>query len=797
MRNFLFLLTFIIVFSSLYAQVPSDLSKVTSSQISDAQLKEILNQAKSKGMSEGEMVSDLKKRGLPDSEIQQLITRSESMLPNGSSEEFKIKNEEKDGNKSLLIQVNPEAKSISRIFGADLFSSASNLFLPNLKIPTPINYVIGPDDELQLDIFGNNISSQKVKVSVDGYVNIKYLGPFNVSGKTIEDATQVLRSRLSKFYPALKTGGTKIQLTLSSIRSISVTIVGAVRQPGSLTLPSVSRLFNALYLSGGPSEKGSFRNIQLIRDNKILGVADLYEFLLKGDQTSNYFLRNNDVINIPITTTQVVIDGQVNRPGIFELNMDETVNNLIDYAGGFKSGSYKGRVVGTRYTKIEKRIIDIPDSLFTSFKMLDGDSIHVESVLDRFDNRVYITGAVYKPGSYSLEEGLDILGLIKKAEGLKEDAFLKRVNIIRLKDNREREYVSLELSSLIDGRVKFQLIKDDSVHVSSILELKEKPTVHVSGMIKNPGVYAFEDSMTLGALILQAGGFLEAALPEMIEVSRRNLNVNLVDKNSNSVKIFNFQLDRNLTKAGAEFMLLPFDQITVKSDPGKRKQKTVLVSGEVLYPGVYTLVGSNEKIGSILERVGGVLPSANIYGVKVLRKIDSSINHNLKLSLKLLNSSNLNDTLLNKNPVLESGQISIAVNLSAIQSDKNSKYNFKMNDGDQVVVSENSNTVKVLGHVLSANGVGYHKSNGLKYYITSTGGFSELANRKKVFITYENGVSSRTKHFFGLRIYPKVFPGATIYVPAKKEKSKLDPAQTGVFISGISVITTALILLFR
>ncbi len=499
----------------LLAQIPTDLSKVKSSQITDAQLTQFLQQAQAAGMTEGELLQEFQKRGLPETEIQTIVARIKAITGIELSADVSIDQEEegsfakrkfKDESQKIRMPEKP-----SRVFGSELFSGADPFFVPNLRIATPQTYQIGPDDELQLDIYGNNISNQLLTVNADGNITVKYLGPVNVSGMTIEQAAGVLKSRLMKYYPSLAGGETKLQLSLGAIRSIQVNMVGAVKKPGTITLPSIATLFNALYASGGPLENGSFRNIELVRNSKVIATADLYNFMMKGDLSANLPLRENDVIRVPFASEQVAIDGGINRSGIFEMKPGETIQDLLEFAGGFRGNAFKGRLTGTRYADVDRRMLDVSKNSFSSFVLIHGDSLFVDTAVNRFQNRVFVTGAVVKPGGYALEEGLDVKGLLSKAQGLNEDAFLGMANMVRLRDDLSKEYKSIDLRDILSGKQMILLQKEDSLHIMSVLELKERTKVTINGPVKMPGEYPFEDSLSLKGLILQAGGLLENA----------------------------------------------------------------------------------------------------------------------------------------------------------------------------------------------------------------------------------------------------------------------------------------------
>jgi protein involved in polysaccharide export with SLBB domain len=791
----------------LYAQIPSDLSRIKSSQITDAQLMQFVQQAQSSGMSEAELMADFQKKGLPDAELQALAARlkglmgaSQNMEPVGDGAGSKVQSNKRSYKGEFSQFKIPEKPS--RVFGSELFSGVDPLFVPNLKLATPKGYVIGPEDELQLDIYGNNISSQKLMVSPDGLINVKYAGPVNVSGMSIEAAAGVLKSRLTKFYPALSSGATKLQLVLGSIRSIQVTVIGAVKKPGTITLPSIATLFNALYASGGPMDNGSFRNISLLRNNKVIATADLYDFILKGDQSSNLALRDNDVIRIPFAQKQVSLDGELNRKGIFEVKDNESLHEALEFAGGFKSNAFKGRITGTRFTDVEKKIIDVAKDNFKHFNFVHGDSLYVDSVINRFENRVYITGAVFKPGAYSIENGIDVRELIAKAQGIREDAFTGRANMVRLRTDMTKEYKSFNLKNILNGTETIQMKKEDSIHVVSILELRDSTTITVLGPVKKPGDFRYEDSLTLQAVILQAGGFMENATPSRIEIGRRKKDINLGTKGAPTSEVIQVDINKDLGQIGTDIYLQPFDVISVKADPAKVKQVSVKVSGEILYAGTYTLENPEERLSSIVKRAGGLLPYADINGAKLVRKkekLDTAQIKRLAMSaVKSSSDSKYADTATTvaakelSNPTTD-----VALDLAKIMAKPNSDDDVTLQDGDELIIPRFNNTVSVGGEVLKPVTVQYESGRGFGSYLSAAGGFTRNAYKSRAFVVYPNGRSAKSHSFLGIRSYPRVTPGSSIFVPLKPEGNSFDPAKAGILVSAFSAVMTALVLFFR
>jgi protein involved in polysaccharide export with SLBB domain len=791
-----------------YAQIPADLSRIRSSQITDAQLTQFLQQAQAAGMTESELIQEFQKRGLPEGEMQALIARIKTMT--GVELEMNDEADDSKGGTTTKRKFKGETQKFrmpekpSRVFGSELFSGADPLFVPNLKIATPKTYEIGPDDELQLDIYGNNISNQKLNVNPDGNVSVKYLGPVNLSGMTIEQATGVIKARLTKYYPSLQSGQTKIQLSLGSVRSIQVIMVGAVKKPGTITLPSIATLFNALYASGGPLENGSFRNIELVRNSKVIAVADLYSFMTRGDLSANLALRDNDVIRVPFAQTQVSVDGGLNRVGVFEMKSGESISRLLDFAGGFRGNAFKGRITGTRFSDVDRRILDIAKNDFNEFALIHGDSLYVDTVVNRFQNRVFVTGAVVKPGTYALEAGLDIKGLLNKAQGLKEDAFLGMANMVRLRDDLSREYRSIDLRDIINGKQVIGLQKEDSLHVMSVLELKDSSTVSIKGPVKKPGDYRFEDSMSLKGLILQAGGLMENATSFNIEIGRRKRNIEVTTKGAATSEIISVNIGKDLLDKGNEIILHPFDVVSVKIAPDKVKQVTVEVQGEVVYAGSYTLENPEERLSSIVKRAGGLLPYADLSGAKVIRKKviqDTSLIKRYALSntkIAKAENSKIDTANLVDLDQLTSQTTEVALELAKILENPGSEDDLTLQDGDMLIVPRFVNTVAVNGEVLKQVTVQFEAGKGFGNYISAAGGYNRNAYKKRVFVVYPNGRSARTKSFLSFRFYPKVTPGSSIFVPVQPPRdNNFDPAKAGVLVSAFSAILTTMVLLLR
>ena len=783
------------------AQLPADLSKVKSSQISDQQLTQIAQQAKNSGQSEQAVLQELKQRGLPDTEIQALVARISGLMQTKGAEGSTTFESQVSKDRKLTTPTTPseirEKKSTSKVFGAELFQEASPIFAPNLSIATPLNYRVGPGDELLLEVFGTNVFSQKAQVSREGFVNVRYAGLVNVNGITIEEVATLLKSKLSKYLPSLTSGGSRLQVNLGNIRSINVSVVGAVKKPGTLTLPSLATLFNALYATGGPLENGSFRNIELIRGNKKIITADLYDYLMRGDQSSNIFLQDNDLIRVPFTEHQIQVAGLLNREGIYELKPTETFANALQYAGGFKAGAYQGRVTGTRLGKLAKEIIDIPSTQFTAFALQNGDSLYVDALVNKYLNRITIKGSVFKPGVYAWQKGQQLAEVIEKAAGLKEEAFLGRATILRTYENQEKENISVDLKAVLKGGLKFELLNEDQITIYSTYELKDRFAVSISGEVRNPGIFPFADSITLQQLILLAGGFTDRAIPTSIEVARQKKQVDVMQLGASSSELILVSLSTDLTKAGADFYLQPNDIILVKADPSKKPQITVRVSGQVLFPGTYTLESQQDRLSALITRAGGLLPTADKVGIKLIRKTNLADTSELKQIIKKQAKANQDSALTQSQGLNNTQSTEIAVEWDDKGDKNNLQSDIILEAGDEIVVSQLKNTITLTGEVLKPVSVQYLQNKGFKYYISAAGGFSAKAKKGKSFVVYSNGRSKRAGSFLGLfRTYPKILPGSTVVVPAKPARDgRFDPSKAGILVSALTTLATTIAIL--
>ncbi len=807
-----FLLFFTVISLNLLAQVPSDMSNVKASQISNAQLKEFLSRAKSSGLSQAQLEAEFTRRGLPATEMEILRQRisdiengvetPEASMVSGDSTRADDnartngKRQVAKSNNRLLDVVEDINDKKPKIFGAELFANANLSFEPDLRMATPKNYTIGPDDELLLNIYGLNVSQQNLKVSPEGVINVKYAGVITVSGLTVDAVTSILKNRLTRYYPGLSSGETKMQLTLGNIRSIRVVIIGAIKRPGTYSLPSLATLFNALYASGGPADNGSFRNIELIRNDKVIQTADLYDFLVRGNQFSNVRLEDNDVIRVPFATLLITMAGQLNRAGIFELKAGENLDKALEYAGGFKSYAFKGRLTGSRITGYERRIVDVSGDSLAFFKPQNGDEFVVDSVINRYQNRVQITGAVFKPGSYALENDMSIKQLIEKAHGLREDVFNSRAIVVRTLPDLTKQYIAIDLKPIVSGsETGVILTREDSIHIASIFDLRDTANVVISGAVRKPGVFRYEQGLTLKSLILKAEGFADNATGTGIEISRRKKNIDINKPGSDIVEIIRVNDSLDLSSSSVDIPLMPFDIIAIKENPSYQPQISVRVTGEVVSPSIYSLQSREERLSSLIKRAGGLLYTANIAGAKLVRKKKVVTD---TTELKRLFRSLEKDSTKTASTFEAKETTDVAIDLEYILTHPGSADDISLEEGDELIVPRINNTVSVGGEVFKPLDIMFEKGKSMEDYINAAGGATPGASKKRAFVIYANGSAAKIKKPLGIfRSYPKIAPGSSIFVPQKPKRDGFDIGKAGIFISAITALITAAALIKR
>ncbi|AUD07493.1 SLBB domain-containing protein [Spirosoma pollinicola] len=752
-------------------------------QLSDEDVQNFYRKAQASGLSEvqieqaamsqGYTLDDIAKMRKRIAQIRTLTSLPQNNLP---PESFK--------GRSLPSDLSMRADSVApdsmrrdtsrklKVFGASLFENAKLSFEPNLRIATPRNYVVGPDDEISVDVSGASTGAFQLKVSPDGTVKVPDLAPIFVSGLTIEQAEQRIIARLRQGgYQGLgKPGsGTSANVSLTNIRSIRVILVGEVVRPGTYTITSLGTVLNALYLAGGPNpETGSFRKIQIIRGNRVVRTLDLYDFILRADQRNNIRLQDQDVIRVADYETHVELTGQVRRPAIFEVLPGETLKTLLSFAGGFADDAYRASITLRRNTARERRIVTITEEQIAGFVPQRGDKYNVGKILERYENRIQIAGAVMRPGDYSLEPGLEtVKQLISRAEGLRKDAFTNRATIVRERADMDRENLSFDLGKLLRGEITdIPLQSQDSLTVLSIRDLREDFYVTIEGAVNRPDTVKFAANMSVADLIAQAGGFEEGAKPNLIEVARR-IRQDSVGIRTTMLEIHRFAVDRNLqispmeigSGTSPEFRLQPFDIVYVRTSVNYEPQRQVMVYGEIMQPGNYAIANRQERIGDVIKRAGGLKPEAYLAGAQFRRN----------------------------------GQL-IGNDLRNLIADPGVEENLLLQSGDTLYIPRRSEIITIQGAVLNPASISYKSSYSFDDYISEAGGFTDNARKSKAYVNYPNGRKDRTRSFLFFSSRPHVEPGSIITVPFKPiDSNRLSAAERIGILSLLTTVSIALI----
>lgn len=773
----------------------SDLSTLKVDYLSDAEIGKIKTQLQTNHTTIDQVEPMALAKGMSASEFAKLkarlgATSSSKEVANkdnqeGESEELTRK-QEKIVNKKVKDTLN------SLVFGSELFDNPTLNFEPNLKLATPVNYVLGPGDELQVSVYGVQEFNASIPVTTEGKVNIQYVGQIPVSGMTIEAATQKIRGAIARVYSTVRSGQSQVGVSLSRIRTIKITLIGS-KQPGNYSVSSLSTVYNALFLGGGPGKNGSYRNIELLRNNKVYKNIDIYKFLVNGNQSDNVGLKDNDVIRIPAYTQRVTVEGQVKRPGIFEMKAGETFKDLLSFASGFNDLAYTSSVSVLQKTGKEFKVRDIKTAEYASYRPQAGDVFRVSKILNRFENRIKIEGAVFRPDTYSFHEGMRISDLIAQADGLKEDAYTNRATIVRLKSDLTTEAVNVNLAKVMagDADANIPLRKEDIVTVYSILDFREEYKITIDGEIKKPGIYDYQDNLTLNDLLVQAGG-LTGSASKRVEVARMIKSDEVDENNPNRVQLFNLEITSGNNEQIKNFALEPFDVVNIRRMAVYEKPEMVTVSGAVNYTGKYVLAGKKEKIYDIIQRAGGLTSVANLDGVKIKRPIQAKQIEDLEnVNLNLGKKDSIQEKLTKKLKE-ELKYATIPVDWRKIVKDSEDKTNVTLFPGDEIEVSVYNEGVKVTGSVLLTSEIPYNSGKGFGYYLDAVGGTDAKGWKKKAYVIYPNGKAAVSSTFFFIRSYPKVLPGSQIVVPEKPETKKMT---TGEWVSIGSVITSIALLI--
>ncbi len=734
---------------SLQAQ---DLKNLRINQLSDQQMMQIWQQFSSKGISESEAMKMMVQKGLGPNEVGLFKKRlvglqasQKSRFGLSANNKSFIKDTSMFLQDSSWIYEVPFFRTNDQYYGYSFFSNPNASFEPNLNLTTPKNYILGSGDELNISLSGLNETDINAKLNRDGMIRVEYVGLISLTGLTIDQAKQRIFTRMARSYPALSLGKTKLNISLSNLRSIRVTVIGEVERPGAYQVSSLATVFNVLYLTGGPTINGSLRNIQVVRNNKTIATIDLYPFLQKGLLNTDTRLEDQDVLVFTPTLKRVELAGMVKRPMVYELLPNENLAQALAYAGGFSDSAFTDRLKIVQLQGREKLFKDIEQSSFMNYIPMQSDSIYAEKMQPLFENKVTITGAVYRPGEYGYTPQLSLQSLLKKADGLRVDAFLTRAIIKRVGANREKTILSVDLTTL--NTTDLTLSSEDSIHIFAKEDLVDQQYITIDGNVRNPGKILFRKGMQIQDLIALAGGFMNDAAYHRVELSR--IEKNRTDQMSNQmVDLLKLELDASLSNNDAKTLLEPQDYIYVPRLLNYKFIGDVKVRGEVLFPGNFALERRDENIQDIIKRAGGLSPYGSLNDLQVFRN-GTRIGVNLE-----------------RNAARDMGLL--------------------MLPGDSIFVSRNDPYVEISGAVYNPQLIRYASSS-FKSYISAAGGVKNRASLSKAYIQYSNGMNRKTTKFLFLKFYPKVKSGSKIIIPEVPEKQKgLTIAEITAFTSIIS-----------
>jgi len=799
---------------------------VMAQQMSDDQVIQYVKEANKSGKSQKQITTELLRRGVTKeqvSRIQQKYSesntvsnksnempsqlRQRTLVDDGGGQrrttdysEVGMLDETVGGRVDNRADNTATTDNASQIFGHDVFTNRNLTFEPSINLATPVDYRLGPGDEVIIDVWGASENTIRQSISPEGTIQVSGLGPVQLSGMTVKDANAYLQREFSKIYSGISGSEptSQIKLTLGDIRTIQINIMGEVAVPGTYTLSSFSSVFHALYRAGGVNKIGSLRSIKVVRNGKTIADLDVYDYLMKGKMKDDIRLQEGDVIIVNPYESLVRIAGKVKRPMFYEMKPTETVATILNYAGGFTGDAYKKAVRIIRKSGREHQVYNVDEMDYSVFRLDDGDSISVDAVLKRFENRVEIRGAVYRSGLYELSGTVNtVKQLIKKAEGLRGDAFLNRALLDRENEDLSHEVIAVDLGGLLKGTVAdIPLQKNDILYIPSIHDLKEEETISIHGEVANPGTFLFSKNMTIEDLLVQSGGLLEAAATTKVDITRRIKDPKSTSFSSVLGKTYSFDIKDGLVVGGeGDFHLEPFDEVYVRKSPAYRKQQNVVVAGEVLFGGNYALVKKNERLSDLISKAGGITPDAYVKGARLIRKMTEEEQRRQADAVRMARMGEGKDSI-SVEKLNISDTYTVGINLEKAISNPGSDFDLVLREGDVLFIPEYINTVKISGAVMYPNTVLYKRGESLRYYINQAGGYGNLAKKKKAYVVYMNGTVSRLKS----RDKKATEPGCEIIVPSKEEKKRMSTAEIlgmGSTTASIAAMIATMVNLFK
>ena len=780
------------------------------SGMTDSQVLQYVVQQKRIGKSETDIATELLKQGATMAQIQQMRQKyskqlekisigsiADKAISDASSRMRKNNAPSRDETEGRLYESNLDASLYKtadtlnyepvngrkKVFGRDIFNNKSLTFEPQMNIATPQNYVLGPGDQLVVDIYGSTQQTEILTVSPDGEVTVPNLGPVQVSGLTVSAAQSRIRSRLGKFY-----SDSDIKVTVGQTRTIIVNVMGEVNVPGTYTLSAFSTVFNALYMAGGISDLGTLRNVKVIRNGRQISVIDIYEFIINGRLSGNVRLQDNDVIQVGPYECIVDVTGRVKRPMAYEMRKTESLSSLLKYSGGFTGDAYKKSIRVLRKSEELKSVYNVEEFEMSDFKMDDGDSVIVDSIIDRYKNMVEVRGAVFRPGMYHLGEKVNsVRSLVEYSSGLTEEAMTARAVIRRMKPNRTHEVVPVDIEGIMNGTVAdVPLQNEDVLFVPTLIEHQNLRTLTIDGEVICPGIYEYADKMTIEDLILQAGGLTDEASTVKIDISRRLYDPQARQATMDVARTFSLELKPDFAIDHSDnFLLEPYDIVHVRRSPVYQKSINVLVEGEVTFEGVYSMEKKNQRLSDVIQSAGGMVPGANVHGARLLRKMTEDEKARMQAVIQMARQSADGKDSVSLDKISLSDTYTVGIHLDEALAHPGSTQDIELVDGDRLIVPKYNHTVRISGDVNAPNTVAYDEGKNYKYYIKQAGGFGERAKKSHAYIVYQNGTMALAKE-------GKIEPGCEIVVPTKRRRDSQAISQwLGIGTSAASLATMA------
>ena len=752
------------------------------SMTDDQVLKEAVS-AKKQGLSETDIASRLLKKGATMAQIQKMrrqyagqITKQgldsnvdnaisnvqDRMRTNRESNDNDIVTREGDEAPQYVAPVEPAATTGKKVFGRDIFNNKALTFEPQMNIATPQNYVVGPGDQIIIDVYGDTQKSEQLQVSPDGDVVVPDYGPIRVSGLSVAQAQQRIRSALGTYYAS-----SEVRVTLGQTRTIMVNVMGEVKVPGTYTLSAFATVFHALYMAGGINDLGTLRSIKVFRQGRQISVVDIYEFILNGRLAGNVRLQDNDVIQVGPYESIVDIAGRVKRPMAYELRKNESLSTLLKYSGGFASDAYKKSLRVLRKNGRMKSVFNVEEFEMADFKMFDGDSVSVDSIIDRFENMVEVKGAVFRPGMYHLGEKVhSVRSLIENADGLTEEAMVSRAVMRRMKPNRTQEVVSIDLKGIMEGTsADVPLENEDILFIPTMAEHQNLRTLTIDGEVIFPGVYEYAEKMTVEDLILQAGGLTDKASTAQVDVARRMIDPTATTSTMDIAKTFSFSINPGFEFDGDKsFTLEPFDVVSVRRSPVSAEPFTVRVEGEIAFQGSYTLQQKNQRLSDVVKEAGGIIPGAYVRGARLIRTMNEDERARMQdvIAMARQSASDAKDSISLEQLALET-TYTVGIHLDEAIANPGCDEDIELQDGDRLIIPRYNRTIRISGDVQKPNTVAFKDKKNYKYYIEQAGGFGRRARKSQTYIVYQNGTIAKASK-------GDIEPGCEIIVPTKGPK---------------------------